>query len=87
MTSHHDRQEAKRQEALRALERARAESETVGDSLLAKMAKQAQNHLGAADKDPDDPVEVWGSRIGRVAGVIFALGLIVYLARTYIFQG
>lgn len=85
MTSHHDRQEAKRQEALRALDRAQAESETIGESLLARMAKQTQNHLGAADKDPDDPIEVWGSRIGRIGGVIFALGLIVYLARIYIF--
>lgn len=31
-----------------------------------------------------DPIEIWGARIGRTAGGIFAVGLIVYLAWTYL---
>ncbi|MTI43435.1 hypothetical protein JM93_03856 [Roseibium hamelinense] len=74
----------KRQEALKAIDRVQAESETIADSTFARMAHRAQDHLGAADKDPDDQIEVWGTRIGRVAGLIFAIGLVIYLVTTYL---
>ncbi|WP_417677594.1 hypothetical protein [Roseibium sp.] len=84
MTSHRDRQEAKREEALRAIDRADAESETITGSTLARMAKRAQHHMAGADADETDRIEVWGTRIGRTAGLLFAIGLVIYLITTYL---
>lgn len=84
MTSHRDRQEQKREEALRAIDRAGVESETITGSTLARMAQRAQDHLAGADADESDRIEVWGRRIGRTAGFLFAIGLVIYLVRTYL---
>ncbi len=84
MTSRHKRDQDRRDDAHRAIDRVSAESETIAGSTLARMAKRAQDHLGAADADSNDQVEVWGTRIGRIAGVIFAVGLLIYLFVTYL---
>lgn len=46
--------------------------------------ERLRNHLGAADADPSDPIETWGTRIGRgigfVATVVLILMFIRYLA-------
>lgn len=84
MTSHRERQEAKREEALRAIDRAGAESETITGSTLARMAKRAQDHMAGADADETDRIEVWGKRIGRTAGLLFAIGLVIHLVTTYL---
>jgi len=76
--------EQQREEALKALDRVQAESETIVGSTFVRMADRAKDHLSAADKDNDDQIEVWGTRIGRGAGVIFAIGLVIYLAVTYL---
>lgn len=76
-------QDAKQREALRALDRVQAESETIAGSTFVRMADRAQKHMSAADKDVDDPIEVWGTRIGRGAGVVFAIGLAIYIFATY----
>lgn len=79
-----DPHEEKRMEALRALKRVEDESETIAGSTFVRMAQRAKGHFGAADKDQIDPVEVLGTRIGRGAGALFALGLIIYLIVTYL---
>lgn len=84
MSGDHDENDRKRQDALRALDRVEAESETIVGSTFVRMARQAQSHFGAADKDGQDLVEVWGTRIGRGAGLVFAVGLVIYLAITYL---
>lgn len=76
--------EQQREEALKALDRVQAESETIAGSTFVRMADRAKDHLSAADKDNDDQIEVWGTRIGRVAGAIFAIGLVIYLLVTYL---
>nr|WP_319384581.1 hypothetical protein [uncultured Roseibium sp.] len=76
--------EEQREEAFKALDRVQAESETIAGSTFVRMADRAKDHLNAADKDKDDQIEVWGTRIGRVAGVIFAIGLVIYLFATYL---
>lgn len=81
-TPEHPKDE-KRQDALRALDRVEAESETIVGSTFVRMADRARNHLSAADKDETDQIEVWGTRIGRGLGVLFAIGLVIYLAITY----
>ncbi|MBO0346768.1 hypothetical protein J0X15_16190 [Roseibium sp. CAU 1637] len=76
--------DARRARAFRDLDRVAAESETIGSSTFVRMAKRAQDHLGAADKAKTDPVEIWATRIGRSAGLIFALGLLIHLFLTYL---
>lgn len=79
-----EEQEKKQQEALRAIDRVQAESETIVGSTFVRMADRAQKHMSAADKNADDPVEIWGTRIGRAAGLIFAVGLVIYLFTSYL---
>jgi len=76
--------EKKRQEALQALDRVEAESETIAGSTFVRMADRAKKHMSASDKDEDDEIEVWGTRIGRALGLVFAIGLAIYLAITYL---
>ena len=61
------------------LSRVEAEAESLGTSSFARVANRAKDHLAAEDIDPHDPVEVWGTRIGRFAGAIFAIILILWL--------
>ena len=64
------------------------DSEVVGTSTLARMARHTgerlEAHFGGADADPNDAIEVWGRRIGRGLGLIFAVVLVVHLVRTYV---
>ncbi|WP_298964462.1 hypothetical protein [uncultured Roseibium sp.] len=76
--------EKQREEALRAIDRVEAESEIIVGSTFVRMADRAKNHLNAADKDPEDRIEIIGTRIGRSLGVLFALGLVIYLFVTYV---
>ncbi|MEM5583517.1 MULTISPECIES: hypothetical protein [unclassified Roseibium] len=73
-----------RRDALHALDRVEAESETIAGSTFVRMADRARSHLSAGDKDEDDRIEVLGTRIGRSLGVIFAIGLVIYLIVTYL---
>jgi hypothetical protein len=76
--------EAERREAARrALDRAR-ESEVIGTSGFARAAKRLGAHFGAADRDPNDAVEVWGARVGRGLGLVAFVALAVYLFVTYL---
>ncbi|TYC53718.1 hypothetical protein FMN50_14845 [Rhodobacterales bacterium] len=84
MTQPEQPDEKRRKEAIETLHKAQAESETVAGSTFVRIADRTKGHLGAADKDPNDPIEVWGSRIGRGLGVIFAIGLVIYLYITYL---
>lgn len=61
-------------EAHDALRRVEAETESVGSSALARAAR----HMAGADAPPEDRIEVWGRRVGRGLGLLFAL----YLAAT-----
>lgn len=47
----------------------------VGAETEASMVKRARDHMAARDTDENDWVEVWGTRIGRVLGIV----LVVYL--------
>lgn len=76
--------EATRKEAFDTLRRVQTDSETIAGSTFVRLADRARGHLSAADKDEDDAIEVWGSRIGRGLGAIFAIGLVIYLVATYL---
>lgn len=79
-----ERFERRREEALHTLDRVGAESETLAGSTFVRMAERARGHMSADDRPQDDPIEVWGTRIGRGLGVIFAIGLVIYLVVTYL---
>jgi hypothetical protein len=72
--------EDRRRDAERALERVRMESEVLGSSSLVRAAGDALRHLGGADAPKDDPIELWGRRIGRSLGVVFVIYLLYTLA-------
>jgi hypothetical protein len=80
-----DRHAKAAQEARRDLERVRGESGSLIGSSMARAAKQAQAHFSGADAPRNDPVELWGRRIGRGLAVLFLAFLIWWLVSTYIF--
>ncbi|SFO71492.1 hypothetical protein SAMN04488056_111127 [Cohaesibacter marisflavi] len=81
--SRQQRQDEKARQAERALERVDAEGEALGTSAFARTANRAKDHLGANDADPNDPIEIWGTRIGRIGGVIFAIFLVLWLVNHF----
>ncbi|MBB4303620.1 hypothetical protein GGD81_002667 [Rhodobium orientis] len=76
--------EARRREADAALKRVEREAETIGSSSYTRVARQAADHFSGKDADAGDRIEVWGRRIGRIAGLIFFIGLVLYLVATYV---
>ncbi|WP_067224143.1 hypothetical protein [Stappia indica] len=79
MSGRDPREEERRREAQSVLDRAERESETV----LRTTFEGAHKRSGAP-VDEDDPIERLGRKIGRSAGMVFALGLVVYLIWTYV---
>jgi hypothetical protein len=80
--SQHDRDEARRREALETLDRLRRPGETIGSSVLAGAVRRAATHFSGADAP--DRIELWGRRIGRALSLIGAAGLAIYLYVTYL---
>ncbi|WP_192249658.1 hypothetical protein [Mesorhizobium silamurunense] len=66
-------------ESRRILERVARETAPGGTSFVARAAKDARDHVTAADTDRSDPIEYWGTRIGRTLGLIIAIGLLAWL--------
>ena len=52
------------------LKRVQRESDVVGASALVRTADKARAHMAGDDADQSDPIEVWGTRIGRGLAVI-----------------
>lgn len=58
---------------------------------LARMHEQSEKLLGPGQQggpgeEEEDFAEVWGKRIGRGLGIVFALFLVVYLLNTYVLK-
>ncbi|MBO6640118.1 MAG: hypothetical protein JJ920_19645 [Roseitalea sp.] len=83
--SHKPPHDEREDEARKVIERVERDSEIVGRSSFVRAAGKARDHLTAAEADADDPVEVWGRRVGRILSVIafivLALWLFAYLTR------
>jgi hypothetical protein len=73
-------------ESRRILERVARETDPAGNSFLSRRARRIHDHVTAADADRADPVEVWGTRIGRTLGLLLTLCLMAWLA-FYIVRG
>ncbi|HML13106.1 MAG TPA: hypothetical protein VK456_07340 [Xanthobacteraceae bacterium] len=84
----HDRDEARRREALDALEKLRRDRAPLAGSGLADAARRAARHFAAADAvGPDgarDPIELWGRRVGRALSLLAVVALAIYLYLTYL---
>jgi ferric-dicitrate binding protein FerR (iron transport regulator) len=84
-SSRHEREEAARREALRTLGELR-ERDDIGSSALTRAARRATDHFAARDATTDaanDPIELWGRRIGRALSLVAFVGLAIYLYVTY----
>ena len=66
-------------ESRRIIERVANEGGLGGASAVSRAAKGARDHVTAAEADRSDPIEVWGTRIGRTLGLIVAFGLLIWL--------
>lgn len=82
-----DHEDVREAEAKRILDRVAEESETVGTSSMRRVADRIGGHIGANDVDQERWSEVWGTRIGRVLGLIFFIGLLIYMIRVYVLNG
>ena len=80
-----DRQDSER-ESRRILERIARETDPAGNSFVARSTKGMRDHVTAADADRADPIELWGTRIGRTLGLLLTLGLMVWLV-LYVIRG
>lgn len=84
MASRHEKEQQTVRQAQRDINRLGAESDTIGTSAAARMATKIESRFKASNIDPDERIEVWASRIGRGLGLIFAIGLALYLFKTYV---
>ncbi len=86
MANPHESDE-RRREAQDALDRVRAESETLGSSALGRAARRTADHFAAKDAidayGQIDPIELWGRRIGRALSLAGVIALSIYLYLTY----
>ncbi|RWM96409.1 MAG: hypothetical protein EOR84_14350 [Mesorhizobium sp.] len=62
-------------ESRRIIERVARETDPA--SSAARSAKGARDDVTAADRG--DPIEYWGTRIGRALGLIVGIGLLIWL--------
>lgn len=66
-------------ESRRILDRVAREAGSGETPFVSRAARRARDHFAAADADPDDGIEYWGTRIGRVLGLAICAGLLVWL--------
>ena len=82
----HEKEEARRREALRDLERVGETSEVIGTSSFTRAAKSTLAHFSASDADTADWAEVWGKRIARALSLVILILLAVHLTVTYVLK-
>lgn len=63
------------EESRRILQRV---NDPAAHGFLLKGAERMRDHVSARDADQSDPIEVWGTRIGRTVGVAVLLGLALW---------
>ncbi len=66
------------EESRRILSRIAQESDPSG-SLAVKTARRVERHMRAEDADQADPIEVWGTRIGRAFSLLLFVVLVGWL--------
>jgi hypothetical protein len=74
----------RQRESRRILERVAMEEG--GNGAVARAARRVRDHVSAADADKEDWAEYWGTRIGRMLGLVVTVFLLGWLA-LYLFGG
>lgn len=75
-------EETRRRAAREALARVAGEGEIFASSALSRDGTPASVSPSGREAE-SDAVEIWGKRIGRGLGIVFALVLVVHLVTTY----
>lgn len=68
-----DNQQTRDTETRRILERVSNESAS------GSLASRTKGHFSAHDADSNDPIEVWGTRIGRFLGLLVLIAMFIWL--------
>lgn len=71
-------------ESRRIIDRVMREADSSGPSMITRTARHARDHISATDADASDPIEYWGTRIGRVLGLVLCAFLLVWLASFFL---
>lgn len=80
----HDRRDAERRaESEAILKRLREETDIQVGGTTARMLSNARGHFSADDADPNDRIEVVGTRIGRALGLVGFVVLVFLFVQTY----
>lgn len=67
------------EQAMRDLKRLEGQSEVVGTSAFSRAARMLDGEQAA-----DDPIELWGRRIGRSMGILAIILLAVFVLVPYV---
>jgi hypothetical protein len=73
--SEHDGKHQTNTESRRIIERIDRESASQGTSFV----ERTKGHFSAGDADPADPIEVWGTRVGRFLGLLVLIAMIIWV--------
>lgn len=73
--------DANARESRRILERIEHENVSTGGNWFLRTATRARVHFSGADKEKDDPIELWGTRIGRAIGFVIFVALVIVFVR------
>jgi hypothetical protein len=63
----------------RILARVAQEADSGSASLLASSSRKFRDHVSAVDADRADPIEIWGTRIGRTLGLAISVVILIML--------
>ncbi|MGO4447859.1 hypothetical protein AB4Y96_02950 [Phyllobacterium sp. TAF24] len=66
-------------ESKRILERISRETNPGGKSAVERTVNRTKGHFTAEDADAADPIEIWGTRIGRVLGLLVLIAMFIWL--------
>lgn len=77
-------EEERRRQSEEALRRVARDTESIGDGATRSTLGRVTGHFAAGDAVPEDRVDVWGKRIGRILALVAVIALLVHLLRTYV---
>jgi hypothetical protein len=81
--SEHDGKHQTNTESRRIIERIDRESASQGTSFV----ERTKGHFSAGDADPADPIEVWGTRVGRFLGLLVLIAMIIWVISSIVGKG
>jgi hypothetical protein len=66
-------------ESKQILERIGRESNPAARSVVERTVSRTKGHFTAKDADAADPIEIWGTRIGRFLGLLVLIAMFIWL--------